>query len=643
MSEYEALLDQGYQSLQDGDTAAALEAISKARALDAERPESLYLLGLVALNLGRTLDARDLMLEGHLLAPDWREFSSALSFIYAGLGQLAESLYHSKMVHAQIPQNPILSRYEPANLQDSNNALNHVNLPTFFENAAVCWAERNFPLAQEFCEDAIRFNPSDTRALDLMGKICLARRDYGRAAGVLRSLLATDVAGPTTMSALACALNGLGETAQAATLSLEAMVRGGHSPDVLGDVAQVCKALPDGLYERVRQALQACWETSLEKLSEEVEAAPVYAEPLSDDRPLKVGFLIGETAVRTQTEQLDALLACADQMGISAYVYTVFASNPEMARRLTARIPDRWTDITGMDDDTAAIVIAGEELDVLVDMMGIADDARPGVLIAHPATLVVSWLGGEISRHGVDRILTDEIIAPAFDAETNTLPMVMGSVLFQPRTALMQTTANGMVLPVAKNGYVTFGATLNLPQVQDSMPLWSRILSVVPGSKLILGNIGPIPEILAELALDIAGSYGVADRIQFEQVEAIPVPYAFWGQCDIYLAALSGEGFATVMESLALGVPTVVHSGKRLEQRLVMSALAAAGQGHWCGADQDYVSVAASMAKNPKAAFDLRRGFLERMPELPLFSAGFFAQAFMHTLRAAVAEKEAES
>ena len=76
--------------------------------------------------------------------------------------------------------------------------------------------------------------------------------------------------------------------------------------------------------------------------------------------------------------------------------------------------------ISGLNDETAAKLIIKDQIDILVDLNGLTEGSRLGVLSWRPAPIQISYLGfpGTSGGRFVDYIIADDYTLPA-GAEKN--------------------------------------------------------------------------------------------------------------------------------------------------------------------------------------------------------------------------------
>ena len=129
---------------------------------------------------------------------------------------------------------------------------------------------------------------------------------------------------------------------------------------------------------------------------------------------VKIGYLSGDLhmhAVGLLTPELFELHD-RSRFEVWAFCWTPESVQPQRTRILKA--VDHHVRLAGVDDLTAAKLIAQAGIDVLVDLQGLTSGARPAILGHRGAPVQVSYLGlpGTSALPGVDWMLADRFVMP---------------------------------------------------------------------------------------------------------------------------------------------------------------------------------------------------------------------------------------
>ena len=623
------IVERGLEALAAGNVEDSLRRCLEAREKAPNSIEHLYLMGLISMRLNRLMDAIDCMLEGHRLAPEVSEFSAALATLYASHGKLSDSLYYSKLVHAQ-KSHPLLSRFSPKAFSSPDTALGSVNLQGYFQDGYISYMAKDYLRAKEYCENNLRLEPNHAAGLQLYGRVLLELGLHREAAIAFGGALNSGETDPEVPALLSQALAGAGDFAQAVEVGREAVRLAPENWDVLGRIIQAWDTLPDEQFA-ARAAMVDLWRQRVEAVAEPMKRR---APESVMGRRLRIGYVINDFAAQHYVDQMEAVMEHHSDR-IEVHAYQLFLSNPEALSRLRPKTRN-WRELGDVDDYTAAAIIAGEGIDVLIDMCSMTPGARPEIIGQHPAPLQVSWLAGEASVAGIDYVLADPISRNALAAGTEVLELP-GGVFCQPRGPMLVSIAEGIVPPAQTNGYVTYGATLDLPRIAPSAAVWARILQSDPSARLMLGNVPAISQDALVRVHDIFSQHGVAEQILVEDTAGDSGLEPFWGKVDILLTAVNSPDVFEIAHVLALGLPVVGRHGSRLAHARAVALFAQAGQDHWIASDDDnYVQIALSMGRTAEAAATLRKDLVGTIGFAPLCNIGNFTQSFEEVLTQAV-------
>ncbi|MBQ4404165.1 MAG: hypothetical protein II857_07105, partial [Selenomonadaceae bacterium] len=241
-------------------------------------------------------------------------------------------------------------------------------------------------------------------------------------------------------------------------------------------------------------------------------------------------------------------------------------------------LPVGWRDLIGKEPLTAARLIDGDNVDILVDLSGHSQDSCLPILAHKPAPVQICALGYTASTglNAVDYFLSDKICSPernSPDTFTEKILRLDTCCFCYAPGLIRDMPAQELRAPVLKNGFITFGNFNNFAKVsEDVLYMWRAILDGVPNSQLILkGKIFSLDdgrqlvrERLKKLSFPI-------DRVEFRPYS--PDYLEQYNDIDIALDTFPYTGGTTTCEALYMGVPVVTFRGKTHGARLSASIL----------------------------------------------------------------------
>jgi protein O-GlcNAc transferase len=591
---YFGCLTKAFDHIQGENLEAAIEECDVARSIKPDGPEILCVLGFVAYQQNDPGRALSLIGKAHELDPDCRDYVDALAVINGRLGKVADGLYFAKLavaldthprLHERIP--PDFRNYKGA-LDATSPSPNHVNALSQFEH-------RNFAMAASFCERELRINESNIPCALLMGRAYMETGEIDKAIAAFNRV------------------GGLSPQDQHVYMHMaDCMVRAGRFDDGLEYFRQAVRLAPADLAINSRaQALLAgaegqgkndfvveCQARVKEILS---IAEPVELYPRQGGK-LKIGYISDRFYDCAESRFFSVLFKSHDQNRIDLYGYQQNIVSDMVTSQLKSQAVE-WRDVFDVDDETAALIMAGDGLDVLVDLCSYRDGQRLSLLALRPARVIAGWLswpnGAGLGLFDV--ILSDPVLNKADKATAeneNVLPMKAGIAPFSAETANLD-SEKVSASPMAENGFVTFGGVCSLSRINpDVASAWARVLEGVPKSRLFLGYVKAVSEEVKEAVLKLFEASGVAGQVSFQETpEGETENTAFFSNVDVMLDAFPVTGGLEIYEALLAGIPVVTLAGSERSALMGASALTVAGKKSWIVKTPDaFVKKAISVA-----------------------------------------------
>lgn len=329
-------------------------------------------------------------------------------------------------------------------------------------------------------------------------------------------------------------------------------------------------------------------------------------------RKLRVGYVSPDFCNHAVSRFFLPLIHHHDRTRVSVTCYAESRRTDETTDAIR-KLADGWVDTRGMDDTALADRIADDRIDILVDLAGHTAHNRLPVFARKPAPVQVSWLGypGRTGLPAMDyRIVDDETDPATGDADGGRETPVRlpgGFLCYAPPAAAPDPSDP----PVMGAGHVTFGSFNNLAKANDEVvALWSRILTRVPGARLLLKSYQLADAECRERLLAGFRRRGIDDdRITLlDYVTDYGGHMACYNQMDIALDTFPYNGTTTTCDALWMGVPVVTLTGTVHRSRVGRSLLARVGRTDWAADSADaYVRKAVALAADRSGLRAIRR------------------------------------
>ena len=337
---------------------------------------------------------------------------------------------------------------------------------------------------------------------------------------------------------------------------------------------------------------------------------------------IRIGYLSGDLhmhAVGLLTPELFELHD-RSKFEVWGFCWTPESEQPQRVRLRQAM--DHLVRLDGVDDGTAARLIAEAGIDVLVDLQGLTHGARPAILGQRAAPVQVSYLGlpGTSGLPGVDWILADEfVLPPALEPYCTERPIRLPhcyQVSDRRREVAPRPERSRYGLPEDQFVYCSFNN--NFKFTPEVFGAWMRVLAKVPRSVLWLLADN---DTARENMLRCADSHGVArERLVFAPRVAPPEYLARFQCADLMLDTFPYNAGTTASDALWMGTPILTLSGRSYISRMAGSLLSAVGLpdliteslGH-------YERLAVTLGEQPARVASYKRYLADQGRRSPLF------------------------
>ena len=345
------------------------------------------------------------------------------------------------------------------------------------------------------------------------------------------------------------------------------------------------------------------------------------------DRRLRVGFVSPDFYQHAVSFFLVPLFEALDRTQVEVCCYSDVRGGDATTERLR-KAADRWCDSRRLSATGLAERIRRDAIDILIDLTMHTRSNRLETFAHKPAPVQVSWLAypGSTGLETMDYRLTDAFLEPpgvearAVGERPWRLPDSW--CCYEPHPDFPEIGP----LPSARAGHVTFGSINKFARVNDAvLGGWALLLTEVPDSHLLL--LCPDGDCRDRVGRFFA-ERGVAGA-RLEWVEFLPWDQyvQLFGRIDLALDPFPGNGMTTTLHSLWMGVPVVLLAGETPLARAGESLLSTAGLPELVATSVDeYVQIAAALARDRARLESLRATLRGRLRESPLLDAPRFAR-----------------
>ncbi|MFC4441980.1 tetratricopeptide repeat protein [Caulobacter henricii] len=384
------------------------------------------------------------------------------------------------------------------------------------------------------------------------------------------------------------------------------------------------------LYTRADQAeQQACalvWAGAFELPHE--QSFP--SRPARSGDRLRLGYLSGDFHDHATSYLTAELFELHDRSRFEVYGYSY---GPRDDTPIQARIRasfDHFRDLESFSSRDAAKAIHADQIDILIDLKGYTDRARPQILAYRSAPIQVNYLGfpGTMGASFVDYLIADPVTAPPGTEAYCTERLVRLPDGFQPNDSRRAAVGpvpprDALGLPSAGFVFCALHAAYKItPAIFD---IWMRLVQATPGSVIWLLGMNALQEDnLRREAL----ARGVSDdRIVFAPRVPHAEHLARLQAADLMLDTLPVGAFTTASDALWAGLPLLTCLGTTAAGRGGASLVQAAGLPELVTDSlADYEQEAMQLARDPKRLQNLRDRLRQNRSTAPLFDIPRFVR-----------------
>ena len=353
-----------------------------------------------------------------------------------------------------------------------------------------------------------------------------------------------------------------------------------------------------------------------------ISAAPLHRSMPARSGKIRIGYLSGDLHMHAVGLLTPELLELHDRsrFEVWGFCWTPESDQPQRKRLVAAM--DHLVRLGGVDDATAARLIAEAGIDVLVDLQGLTSGARPAILGHRAAPVQVSYLGlpGTSALPGVDWILADDYVMPAaLEPYCTEKPIRLPhcyQVSDRRREVAPRPARATYGLPDDQFVYCSFNN--NFKFTPEVFGAWLRILGQVPGSVLWLLADN---DTARENMLRCADAHGVPrERLIFAPRVAPPDYLARFQCADLVLDTFPYNAGTTASDALWMGTPILTLSGRSYISRMAGSLLTAVGLPDLITESlAHYECLAVTLGEQPARVASYKRYLADQGRRSPLF------------------------
>jgi len=358
----------------------------------------------------------------------------------------------------------------------------------------------------------------------------------------------------------------------------------------------------------------------------------VFRHDVRRDRDrIRLGYLSADFCQHATASLAVELFERHDRARFEVIAYSYGPDDGSPLRRRIERAFDRFVDVRALPHRAAAERINADGIDILIDLKGYTQYARPRIAAYRPAPVQVSWLGypATMGAPFIDYVVVDSFIVPPDHQATFTEQLVHLPGCYQVNGRNREIAASAPsrqdcgLLP---EGFVFCSFNNSYKITPEVFAIWMRLLAAVPGSVLWLLAANDLVE--RNLRREAEKRSVAPGRLVFAPRLPLAEHLARHRNADLFLDTLPCNAHTTASDALWAGLPLVTCVGHTFAGRVAGSLLNAIGLPELVTTSlADYERTALALARDRRRLNELRETLRRGREASSLFDISGFASA----------------
>ena len=352
-------------------------------------------------------------------------------------------------------------------------------------------------------------------------------------------------------------------------------------------------------------------------------------EICSHDR-IRIGYISADFRTHPIAQLVAGLFEHHDK---SRFEISAVSYGPDDGSALRDRIKaavENFIDVRAMTDEKIAQSIRDRKIDVLVDVTGLTQYNRFGVLSRRVAPIQVNFLGfpGTTGAEWMDYIIADATNIPADHFPFYSEQVVWLPDAYQPndeKRLIAERLPTRAECKLPEVGLVFCCFNNNYKIAPEIFVIWMRLLAAVEGSVLWLLETNPTA---TQNLRNEAKARGISpERLIFAPKMALADHLSRHRHADLFLDTLPYNAHTTASDALWAGVPVLTCLGETFAGRVAASLLKAVGLPELITTSlKDYEALALKLAREPSFLTAIKARLARNRDTYPLFDAARFTR-----------------
>ncbi|MBC7700741.1 tetratricopeptide repeat protein [Aquabacterium sp.] len=415
------------------------------------------------------------------------------------------------------------------------------------------------------------------------------------------------------------------QAAQCDWQDYDALVAGFRAEVLAGSKSGQPLAFVDHVDNRAEQLLIA---QSYERTRYNTHVSPMWKGEQYGHSKLRIAYVSADFRLHPTAYLMAEFFERHDKGRFELHGFNTGPKNQDAMRARIEVCCHRFDDVMHLSDERIAQMLREREIDIVVDLKGYTQDARPQVFLYRPAPVQVSYLGypGTLGSQSMDYLIGDDIVTPPGHAGDYTEQLVRMPHTYQvndSKRPLPTEAPSRAELGLPQVGFVFCGFNQSFKINPNTFNSWMVILKRVESSVLWL--LADNLDVVHNLKHAAAGHDVDPERLIFAPRIGLAEHLARQQRADLFLDTLPYNAHTTTSDALWMGLPVLTCMGESFASRVAASLLRAAGLTQTIASSEvAYQDLAVELASTPAKLAAIRKQLIDGRMQAPLFDCAKF-------------------
>ena len=344
---------------------------------------------------------------------------------------------------------------------------------------------------------------------------------------------------------------------------------------------------------------------------------------------IRVGYFSMDFCIHPVSTLAVELFETHDRSRFEVFAFSFGPDTQDDMRKRLEMAFDHFIDVSDKSDSEIAKMARNLEIDIAVDLAGLAGASRPGIFARRAAPLQVNYLGypGSMGTSYMDYLLADKTLIPTrsqaeYSEKIVYLPTFQAN---DSKRGISDKVFNRKDFGLPEFGFVFCCFNNNYKITPETFDGWMRILKRVENSVLFLYEENAL--VAFNLAKEAVSRGVESDRLVFGKRLSNAEYLARYRLADLFLDTLPFNAGATASDALWAGLPVLTCQGEAFASRMASSLLTALDLPELITTNQeDYVNLAVELGNNPGKVTTIKETLMRNRLTSPLFNSPLFAR-----------------